>query len=538
MLGVAAIVIAGHSCIKVNGSLGENLIPTDQQFDLHTAEFPLTDIQMKMADDLSGFSRSRITIGAIRDDQFGLTTRGCALTLVPLHDTIDFGKNPKFKRFHFSALRDTVSVADAGQERILQNVNVYELVEAPDFKKYDLNTIPAHGMTRITKGIPVLNGANDSLSFDFTEEFARKFFEMKDSDLDSLKGYLAKFPGIYIETDAPTALGGRINMFNVQLGYSKTQGYLDNTYAELYYSAEYDGVVKDTAMFFYYSPTKVFKVDSLLTNGTSGKYPQYCFNATGHETRPAAGKATDKILIEGGGGLKPVILAADLKKAVEAAIAPYGDPRKAIINRARIILPFDEPDDYTAFEHFPDFLNPTGRIESSNGYVSYASLTDTSSENEDPGKLNRSICRYAPDITYQMQSILKIDDEKELSNYDIWFLLMHTEVEVTENNNSSSMTDMYNYLAYSSYYNNMYGGYGYGGYGYGYGGYGNGYGGYGDYYSNYYNYALMASMFSNNSTSTKSTVELDTDRYYKAVLRGPDAKDGPKISLTFSLPKE
>ena len=83
-------------------------------------------------------------------------------------------------------------------------------------------------------------------------------------------------------------------------------------------------------------------------------------------------------------------------------------------------------------------------------------------------------------------------------------------------------------------------GYGYGGYGgYGYGGYG--YGGYGGYgYNNYYNYLMMAqyASASNSSTTTSSSVELDKDRFYSAVLNGPGASDSPKLKITFSAPKK
>ena len=79
-------------------------------------------------------------------------------------------------------------------------------------------------------------------------------------------------------------------------------------------------------------------------------------------------------------------------------------------------------------------------------------------------------------------------------------------------------------------------GYGYGGYGgYGYGGYG--YGGYG---SNYYNYMMMAayaSGYSGDKSSGDYTVELDKDRFYSAVLNGPEAEGKkPQIKITFSAP--
>ena len=90
------------------------------------------------------------------------------------------------------------------------------------------------------------------------------------------------------------------------------------------------------------------------------------------------------------------------------------------------------------------------------------------------------------------------------------------------------VSELYNYLAYQSYYNDMYG------YGYGYGSYGN-------YYSNYYTYAMMAAMYSSSSTTESISVQLDKDRYYNAVLNGPDSPDEskvPQLKLTFAIPIE
>ena len=82
---------------------------------------------------------------------------------------------------------------------------------------------------------------------------------------------------------------------------------------------------------------------------------------------------------------------------------------------------------------------------------------------------------------------------------------------------------------------------GYGGYGgyspYGYGGYG----GYGYGMSNYYSMALLASMYNSSSSTSnrKSRIEMDKDRYFDAVLNGPEAPSGrvPKLKIVYALPK-
>ena len=535
--GAAAATLCCFSCVSSTYEVGGNLIPTELKYDTYTAEFPLEDIAMAFPDSLSGYSSTRITIGAVRDEFFGLTTRGCAISLVPMSDTLDFGKDPQIRNFHFSAARDTNSVADHSQDNILQNINVYELSKPLDFNDGNLNNVVEHSADRITKRIPVYDGT-DSLSFDFSAEFAKKYLTITQDDLKDLDTYTKKFPGIYIETDEPIGNGGRINMFTLQLGLDMENYVISGDYATLTFNAEYDGERKDTSFYFWYCPDKMYDLDSLVEDisSDSDRLPQYCYNVTGHSTRSKAGKTSDMIAVEGGGGLKPVISATEVKSLVEEEISRHTDqPREAIINRASIIMPFEFPEDYEYMFRFPAYLNPTVRVRYDSGYVSYGSLTDTSSSYEDPGELNRSLCQYAPDVTYHIQKLLELNDMKNISNYDIWLLVMANEVEreTISGASSSSTSSYYSQLAYASYYNNLYGGYGYGSYGSSYSGYGSS-----SYLSNYYYLAMLASAYSSSSSSSSEsyTTLMDKDRYYCAILNGPKAERHPTLKIVYSVP--
>lgn len=546
LLAMAAGLVCCLSCIEKDYSLGGVFVPVTETYTFHTAEIPLEGITMQMADKLSGYSDDRITVGAIREPEFGLTTRASAFTLVPvIIGEFNLGQDPVFKSFHFAAARDTLSVLDPSQENILQNLHVYELSAPLDATKdYDLNQTVKHGDRPITRGTPVYNGL-DSLSFDFSEEFGRKYLQITKDDVSDMKKYIAKFPGIYIESDVPEGDGGRINMLDVQLSYDAQNEYVRGNYATLRYSAVFNGVRKDTAIVFYYGAADFFDIDSLF-NAYTGTFPQYCLNLTGQQTRERAGTPGETIWVEGGGGLKPTISAKSLKHQVEQAIAAAGgDPKDAVINKATLVFPFDFPDDYKDMTFWPYRLSPTCRFTGEES-TSFMGLTDSSSSDENQGDVDRSHMRYAPDITYHMQELVKIDESKtestgaknlEKGNYDIWLLIMAMEEELHVSTTSKEQQEMLNYLAYSSYYNSMYGGYGgYGGYGYG------GYGGYGAYgYNNYLNYAMMAQYASMAQTSTSSTVKLDKDRFYRASLCGPaypDADRRPKLLLTFALPNQ
>jgi hypothetical protein len=348
-------------------------------------------------------------------------------------------------------------------------------------------------------------------------------------------------------------------MFELNLKYDTSSGYITGNYAELKFTADYgDRKGVDTSFVFMFGAG-----DFLKNLEDSGQIPQYAFNTSNHyydansqlnaEDLSKNGViATDKIYIEGGSGIKPVISAKEIRRIVKEQMDAEGisNPKEAVINKASIIFPYNVSEDFDALDKFPTRLSPTVRLRSNDGtIVTYAGLTDSSVETENQGDINRSLSQYAPDITHHVQEIMKVKEdenfEKNIAKYDIWLLIMHEEVTETQNNNSA-YNDYYQNLMYNSYYNNMmydpYGyGYGYGGYGYGgYGGYGS-YGGYG--YNNYYNYLMMAQYASaaSSSTSTSTSIELDKDRYYKCWLNGPesssDIKQLPRIKVTFSAPK-
>lgn len=565
---IAAALLCCLSCVEIDPELGGSLIPADQTYTVHPteADFPYGSLKALPADSLSGYHQTRITIGAIRDSKYGLTTRNCAMTLVPVSDTLDFGNvaAAKIRSFHFAAAFDTVSVASENQRHIIQNVRVHSLA-APmrPGRDYDCNgnTLQVDYSKSIVKSTPTVNGT-DSLSFDFTEEYAKRFLTITQEDLQDFGKYTKKIPGIHISTDNPVGNGGRINIFELQVGYDETAGYVTGNYAMLNVLCDYDNdgkPEKDTAFFFAFGLMDFSKLDSLFKDSSTsrGSYPEYCLNLTTHETRAMAGDAGEEIAIEGGGGLKPVVSALELKHMAEDLIrAEGGDPKGAVINKASIILPFQFPEDYRDMDRFPYMLTPSCRIRQNDTTVVFASLTDSSSSDENQGQANRNTLCYEPDITYHLQELLKINEtpvegETETAKlrrrkllggeYDIWFVITAHEVTKTENQSSSDLSDYYQMLAYQQYYNNMYYG-GYGGYGgYGYGGYG--YGGYGyDPYSNYYSYYMMASLYgSGSSSSTTATDVLDKDRYYFASLCGPKYPDKnmrPRFELTFSLPNK
>lgn len=555
-LAACCLAACISSCVYIDDNVGQNFIPTDQLYDVHTISFPLTDIKMEYSDSLSGFSSSRITVGAVRDPETGLSKRASAFTLVPLEEEMDFGENPEIIRFHFTAVRDTLSYPDESQEKILQNIYAYEITK--DLGSKYIYTSSGYRMREdgVIGSSPIspliVYSGQDSLSFDFSKSFGQDYIDRlaeKYADIDSIGKYNEEFPGICLMAEDPVGNGGRINMFELVMQVSDSY-VVSGNYAELQFMSTYEGERKDTSFLFYFGAQS-------LTYSSSGQ--QYALNLCYHDSYDPSNPDNNVIIsgesirVEGGGGLKPVISAKEIRDSVVASFTANGvDMNSVVINKASLIFPFDDPD-YNLKDIYPTMLSPTCRLNSevssddaeggTTHSVYYAGLTDASVSSENQGDVNWSLSQYAPDITHHVQEVIKLDDEADFRTRDIWLLILATET-VTETSDNSDLNEYYQNLLYNSYYNNLYG---YGNYGYGYG---YGYGGYYD-YSNYYNYYMMAAMMSNSSNqTTSSSPQLDKDRYYTCILRGPDApapagadandlkaRRVPMVEVTYSVPR-
>ena len=276
-----AFPLALSACVNVSGELGKDLIDKSLLYDTYTVEFPIEDIRLRRAGDLSGFSDTRLAIGAIREETFGLTTRSTAFTLVPALDTIDLGTNPQLVKFslHFGA--DTVSCADETQRHILQNFYVYELTDTLSSKEVGTNKDIPHGTDIITRGIPVYDGT-DSLNLEFNEAFGSKYIDAlkrlgpvlvdrsEDSQVNKYSDFIKAVPGIYIESDKPEGNGGRINLFELSiLSVSSNYYYRNNNVATLTVRSTYDGVRKDTSFLFIPGEAGFYDEASYLDNTRS-----------------------------------------------------------------------------------------------------------------------------------------------------------------------------------------------------------------------------------------------------------------------------
>ena len=550
---ILAVTGSALSCVEINEELGKEYIPVRHQYDVYTDTIYLHDIRQEKPDKLSGYSSSRITIGAVRDES-GFTTRSSAFPLIPTGADMDFGENPVCTQFHFTAVRDTLSWPEENQAHIIQNINVYKLTEPIG---EDDGYMVSQDKLKIGERVaPVVTYfGQDSLSFNFNTGFGQEYIDvlsamMKDpkkEGLDSVSNYVKKLPGIYITADTPSTDGGRINMFELALGIEKDSYYVYGNYAELKFRSKYGNRenVDTSFLFFFGAQDMQVYEDAESEYVTPARTAQYALNLSHSENNMiAAGQtASDRIYVEGGDGVKPVISSKEIKESLTELFSEEGiNPADVIIHKASVVLPYDfNTEDYDKMYLYPARLSPTCRItlendESEEEQVTYAGLTDASVETENQGDINRSLNCYAPDISHHVQEILRRTEDSNYSDYDIWLLNMAEEVVETQGSGNSELSDYYRNLMYYDYYNSIYNPYGYGGY------YGGHYGyGYDSYYgmSNYYNYILAAQYASQASSSgTTVSVQLDKDRYYRGVLCGPDSEGRvPMMVVTYSVSK-
>lgn len=560
---LGCLLFGAAACVKQDPNFGYSFIPEYERFITKYVDIPLDSIYVSTSDSLDAFNSQRFTIGAISDADFGLNRHVAAFSIIPMQKDMNWGKNVRNVSMHFGAKKDTVSYKDESRAHIIQNVRVYSLRD-PKIKgqasgivldtswKYtsQLTKDMFSDCTPISKGVPTYDG-RDSLSFDFTSDFASKFlvddkgekWDGRTQSTSSASDFAKTYPGVFLCMDDPEGHSGRINMFKSRAEIN-SDNYLTGSFIELKFRADYNDRIVDTSFFYALGATSIFSANEAIEF--------MAFNCSEHESKILAetgryGKAChldgkqayltdDKLYVEGGSGLKPMIRAIDMRKAVAKAIADtlksYGinDVEKAMqsknifINKAQLILPYRQPQEYKTMSYYPKYLNPTIRVISESKDIVYAAITDALVKDENQGIISYDTQCYCPDIANHLQEILGTDPVNEpdkIIRENLWLNILADETITTTK--VSSSTDNEAQLAYLNYYYSMLSG---------------NYNG----TSSYYNYYLMQSMLNNtnssdNNTSVQTTAP-DYDRYYNAVLTGygdKSAQGRPKIKLVYSF---
>lgn len=580
LYAILAGLLTAVSCVKVNTDLGQNLSPREHRYDVICEDIPLKNIRVQRVDSSYAYSAFRMTIGAVRDESYGLTVKSAAFTLVPADSILNFGRETIFEELFLNIKCDSLSVPFGEDARTAQTMRVYALNENCDINDPneflytgDVSKIDRAlaGEQPVTDYTPVYCG-EDSLNIHFSRTFynalgnkwlskatenerQEKVYKVDHADTMSNSSYLKDFPGLYITCDPPSSGKGRFNLFQLKLDINSSSYLISGNYAELRFKAKYGAstAYKDTSFVFLIGAQSVPKDAAQLPL-------QEAFNGISHTPLPSLPPldgmtlktATDaqgatwyyyqagsKIHLEGGAGLRPVVSAGEIREALLRSFAEkkVKDRSKVIIDKASLIFSYKAMDDYGKMTEYPRMLAPMhisrykiksrsyGQTETI-AYTDFPPVTDAGVSAENQGVLDRSNRAYSPDISFHVQHLLKLSDPtgKDLEKQDIWMFIKAPETIVTQAV-SNADSDYYNRMMYYSYLNSMYGGYG-----------GYGYNNYNSYYSMMYYYSMM-----NTSSGTSSSVQnmADAARWYNAVLCGPDDPDDyPVLRVVYSVPKD
>ncbi len=370
------------SCIEVDKSLGKNLIPSDNELTVNSAEFSLP-VQMKMSDSLQTIFSGYIMFGAYKDPLFGLVNAGGAFSISPGTTENDFGENPTVNYFRMYITVNSHSYLNSWEGTIPQNVYVYKMNSDLDtLKPYnisynsgDYDPVPINDKTVYFSG--------DSIVCNIDKAYARDLLTATQLERDSVKYFVKRFKGMYISTDPmPGSLtGGRFNLISASgIYFALSYRHVDTE----------NNIDKDSIVYYYSDDT----------------YP-YINSITHSSKNLETTLPSQNVYMEGLAGIKPYI---DFSK-VETDIKDWAntkgiDIKKIIISKAEIVLPFEFPADYKVMNQYPSQIFLVTRVkDTTDNLIYYRPISDLNIEGSD-GSANRVNFEYRMNVTTYIQKLI------------------------------------------------------------------------------------------------------------------------------------
>ena len=505
-LAAALLMLAASSaCVDTDNALGTNLVPSNQDITIKTAEFDLP-VGQRLSDSLQTTTTGEIVFGSIDNGPFGTYDIGSAVSVSPVSDSIVWGGNPVMKDLYITMPLSSNAALSDDQLHIPQNVYVHQLAAELDSTRVYNNSLTQKERygANVCQGRYVYTGG-DTLTIHFTPEFANQFFRLDRETLDSTALFMKALRGLYFSTDpADGGQGnGRICTFDV------SSSYLTLTYT----STNDEGHRRDTSAYFSVAHNHALKT---IDGGNK---------ALERDSAP------DAIIYEGLTGIKPHISGYKLRKMLDDWMKENGiDNHSILIAKASFEFPFEYSGDPSQFDNYPDNLYISTRVRGSLHTV-YSPISEIYSDTYDRGSINRSLFCFRPDAALYTQTLIRKNLDDITDQDDIWVI---PNIAYTTSSGSSGYSNPYSYYDPYSYY-----GYGYSPYGYGYGyspySYGYGYSPYGYGYNSYDYYSYMAA--SSSSSSGTTYYYTDNANYDVCTLNGTSAERRPKLKITYTVLK-
>lgn len=406
-LALAAFFMA-VSCITVDKTMGENLVPGNQDLPVKVAEIALP-VQMKSSQPIQTISSTEGVFGAIRTEEYGLVQFSTVADLYPAFTGWDFGEDPIVKEVYFLANISELYVAKDGQGGIPQQVFIHRT-----YKNVDSTTVFHNSFTAADYNPEPLNVGEvmyfggDSLKVHLNKAFGEELLTATQDEKDTSALFAKRFKGLLIKTNTPEdgVIGGRQNMLNFGLGTVYVRINFQPTWKE--------GLARKDTLF----------------SVNFGR--DYCLNLSTYESGKMETNAPGETLyIEGVGGLKPYIDKYELKQTIDAWKASEGlQGKDVVIAKGALVFPFEMPSDFDMTK-YPGNLYPCIKEYDStyNAYLYYPA-EDVSVQGYSIGTVNRSLMEYRMDIPSIIQDFVSLDIQ-QLDDYkhNLWIMPIDSTVD-------------------------------------------------------------------------------------------------------------
>lgn len=401
--------IAVFSCVKNDRTLGQQFISEDYVLSVDSTSFDIP-FRQRVHDTIQSVSYSKVMFGYITDDLYGTTVVDGASVVVPVSDSSYLGVNPKYVDAYLTLTVDSTVVYTRGNNAIPQNIYLYELIKdvAGDSTMYYNNSITPDCLSSdpISIGSPMLFGTGN-VKIGLTRDFGEKLLATSPAEFKDITLFLDRVFGIYVKTDKPDkhVVGGRLNYMSLSTSVITVE-YLMN-------DPEKGIKDKDTTVNFVF--------------GYSFALNQFSAGSRHLETE----HPSDVLYLDGLSGVKPVIPGLELKDLVDkwadgVCLKEECDKGSILISQAKLILPYDIPDDFEMFEKehpakiFPFTTNvgaadTTVRMEPLSGILAAAG-----------GYMDRSHEYYYCDISSHIQELIHKDRGDINQTDDLWICPVNT----------------------------------------------------------------------------------------------------------------
>lgn len=398
-----AVLLSAVSCIKVNKTLGEDLIPESEDLYMSFSEIELP-LRVNISDSLQSINSTYAVFGSFNTQEFGISNFATVGDISLSKEGVDLGKDHVISSVYLVIPVDENFALSEADLYMPQEVNVYRTYKHIDsvtcynnsFTEADYSSTPLNKT-------PVTFFGGDSIKFYLDHSIGYELLDFTQEQVDSMELYNETHKGIMVKCSNPqkSAYGGRLNIGSIENAILYIKCNFQPTWE--------DGLArKDTLIGMYF------------TN-------QYALNLAEHESKDKVDLSNEvlDIPIEGIAGLKPYIDCVTLKDTLENWYNRVKkDGYNLTIGNATFYLSVDIPADNN-MDNYPHNIFPAYRDYSDDfDLYKYTFTDDVWTVNNPNGLLNRSLQHYYGDISYYIRDIFStpMDVLIEDPYLNVWFL--------------------------------------------------------------------------------------------------------------------